>query len=115
MALDQEKFRALRAMGLAQGLAPLVLLVGHGSQSANNAQAAALDCGACCGQTGEVNARVMARLLNEPAVRDALRAQGIDVPAATVFVAALHNTTTDEIEAFDLDLLPEARRAEWDA
>ena len=107
--------RALRAMGLAQGLAPLVLLVGHGSQSANNAQAAALDCGACCGQTGEVNARVMARLLNEPAVRDALRAQGIDVRAATVFVAALHNTTTDEIEAFDLDLLPEARRAEWDA
>ncbi|MFX8043702.1 putative inorganic carbon transporter subunit DabA, partial [Acinetobacter baumannii] len=47
--------RVLHAMGLEQQLAPLVLLVGHGSQSANNAHAAALDCGACCGQTGEVN------------------------------------------------------------
>ncbi|MGC4076058.1 MAG: DUF2309 domain-containing protein [Rubrivivax sp.] len=96
--------RVLRAMGLAQDLAPLVVFVGHGSQSANNAQAAALDCGACCGQSGEVNARVLARLLNEPAVRDGLRGHGIEVPAQTVFVAALHNTTTDEVTAFDLDL-----------
>jgi len=105
--------RVLHAMGLAGGLAPLVLLVGHGSQSQNNAQAAALDCGACCGQTGEVNARVLARLLNTAAVRDGLRAKGIDVPAETVFVAALHNTTTDEIEGFDLDLLPAAAAARW--
>ncbi|WP_043820422.1 putative inorganic carbon transporter subunit DabA, partial [Rubrivivax gelatinosus] len=96
--------RVLRAMGLQRGLAPLVVFVGHGSQSANNAQAAALDCGACCGQSGEVNARVLARLLNEPAVREGLRRHGIDVPAQTVFVAALHNTTTDEVTAFDLDL-----------
>lgn len=105
--------RVLHAMGLDRGLAPLVLLVGHGSQSANNAQAAALDCGACCGQTGEVNARALARLLNEPEVRAGLQAQGIDVPAGTVFVAALHNTTTDEIEGFDLDLLPARVRARW--
>jgi len=96
--------RVLHAMGLDRGLAPLVLLVGHGSRSANNAQAAALDCGACCGQTGEVNARVLARLLNEPAVRQGLRERGIPVPRDTAFVAALHDTTTDEITAFDLDL-----------
>lgn len=106
--------RVLHAMGLDRGLAPLVLLVGHGSQSANNAQAASLDCGACCGQTGEVNARALARLLNEPEVRAGLRAQGIEVPAETVFVAALHNTTTDEIESFDLDLLPGSVRARWE-
>ncbi len=105
--------RVLHAMGLAE-FAPLVLLVGHGSQSENNAQAAALDCGACCGQTGEVNARVLARLLNEPAVREGLRAQGVALPAATWFVAALHNTTTDEIEGLDLDLLPSDARARWD-
>ena len=64
--------RVLHAMGLMQQLAPLVLLVGHGSQSANNAHAAALDCGACCGQTGEVNARSLAQLLNDPAVRQGL-------------------------------------------
>jgi uncharacterized protein len=97
--------RVLHAMGLDRGLARLVLLVGHGSQSTNNAQAAALDCGACCGQTGEVNARALARLLNEPEVQAGLRARGLTMPAETTFVAALHNTTTDEIEGFDLDLL----------
>ena len=104
----------LQAMGLARHLAPLVLLVGHGSQSANNAHAAALDCGACCGQTGEVNARSLAQLLNDPQVRDGLRVRGIDIPAETVFVAALHNTTTDDIEGFDLDLLPPAAQARWE-
>ncbi|MEB0135279.1 DUF2309 domain-containing protein [Actimicrobium sp. CCC2.4] len=106
--------RVLHAMGLDKQLAPLVLLVGHGSQSANNAHAAALDCGACGGQTGEVNARSLAHLLNEPAVRAGLRDQGITIPVATCFVAALHNTTTDDIDGFDLDLLPVAARAAWD-
>lgn len=103
----------LHAMGLDRCLAPLVLLVGHGSQSANNAQASALDCGACCGQTGEVNARALARLLNESEVQDGLRARGIPVPAGMAFIGALHNTTTDEIEAFDLDLPEESARARW--
>lgn len=105
--------RLLHTMGLEQHLAPLVLLVGHGSQSANNAHAAALDCGACCGQTGEVNARSLAHLLNEPGVRQGLRSKGITIPESTVFVAALHNTTTEEIEAFDLDLLPQSARTRW--
>ena len=105
--------RVLHAMGLDQHLAPLVLLVGHGSQSVNNAHAAALDCGACCGQTGEVNARALAQLLNDPAVRFGLAARGIVIPAQTVFVAALHNTTTDEVEWFDLDLLPPSAQTGW--
>lgn len=105
--------RVLQSMGIASRLAPLVLLVGHGSQSSNNAHAAALDCGACCGQTGEVNARSLAMLLNDPAVRTGLQANGIEIPGDTWFVAALHNTTTDEVEGFDLDLLPEDAAARW--
>ena len=106
--------RVLHAMGLEHDLAPLVLLVGHGSQSVNNAHAAALDCGACCGQTGEVNARALAHLLNDSEVRERLQERrGIAVPETTVFVAALHNTTTDEIEVFDLDLMPPQARAQW--
>lgn len=98
--------RVLHAMGLDHDLAPLVLLVGHGSQSVNNAHAAALDCGACCGQTGEVNARVLAQLLNDTALRAGLADKNITIPSETVFLAALHNTTTDEVEWFDQDLLP---------
>ena len=106
--------RVLHAMGLEQNLAPLVLLVGHGSQCANNAHAAALDCGACGGQSGEVNARSLAQLLNDPAVRLGLQAGGLALPESTVFMAALHNTTTDEIESFDVDLLPQAAYAGWE-
>lgn len=105
--------KVLHAMGLEKNLAPLVLLVGHGSQSTNNAHATALDCGACCGQTGEVNARSLAQLLNEPDVRAGLLAQGVTIPPQTYFVAALHNTTTDEIEGFDLDLLSPTARLAW--
>jgi uncharacterized protein YbcC (UPF0753/DUF2309 family) len=107
--------RVLHAMGLDREVAPLVLLAGHGSQSANNAHAAALDCGACCGQTGEVNARTLAHLLNENEVRRGLLEQQIFIPEDSHFLAVLHNTTTDEIEAFDLDLLPAAARSRWQA
>ncbi|MBB3212567.1 hypothetical protein FHW67_001850 [Herbaspirillum sp. Sphag1AN] len=105
----------LRGMGLRQTIAPLVLLIGHGSQSKNNPQSAGLECGACCGQSGEVNARVAAHLLNQPEVRAGLALQGIDVPATSHFIAALHNTTTDELEWFDLEQLPANVATQLDA
>lgn len=98
--------RILKAMGLTENFARVVLLAGHGSQTSNNPHAAGLDCGACCGQTGEVNARTLAALLNEPAVRSELASMGIHIPETTHILAGLHNTTTDEIELFDTDLLP---------
>ncbi|MBB1317648.1 DUF2309 domain-containing protein [Shewanella sp. SR43-4] len=95
----------LNAMGLSQ-FSPTVLLVGHGSHTTNNLHAAGLDCGACGGQTGEVNVRVLAQLLNEQDVRKALLDLEVVIPSTTHFVAALHNTTTDHIDCFDTDIDP---------
>lgn len=95
----------LGAMSLTQNFAPFVLLIGHGSETCNNPYAAGLDCGACGGQTGEVNVRILANLLNTPEVRAGLVQGGITIPATTIFLAGLHNTTSDNIALYDLEKL----------
>lgn len=103
LTLDEQVSLAasvLKNLGLSKNFAPVILIVGHTSDTTNNPQAAGLNCGACGGQSGEVNAKVLAQLLNNQALRDALQQQEISIPNSTHFVAAVHNTTTDEISYF---------------
>ncbi|WP_430451967.1 YbcC family protein [Rhodopirellula europaea] len=101
----------LSSMGLTDNFAPLVVLCGHGSQTDNNALAAGLDCGACGGHSGAPNARLAAILLNDRRIQKQLLDRGIEIPAETHFIAAWHNTTTDQIEWLDLEAIPGSHRA----
>lgn len=101
----------LRNMSLQpQRLAPIVLFCGHGSSTTNNPYAASLDCGACGGHKGDRNAQYAAALANDPEVRALLAERGQAIPADTIFVAGLHNTTTDEVTLIHPERLPEAAR-----
>lgn len=103
---------ALKNMGLTSNFARLVLICGHGSESANNPYASALDCGACGGHAGDVNARLAADILNDPLVREALQKNGIHLPEDTWFLAGLHNTTTDEVQLLDGEKIPNSHLAD---
>jgi uncharacterized protein YbcC (UPF0753/DUF2309 family) len=103
---------ALKAMSLTEDFGRFVMIVGHGSTTVNNPYATGLDCGACGGHTGEANARVAAAVLNSKEVREGLQKEGIVIPDNTVFLACLHDTTTDEVSIFNEMDVPASELAE---
>lgn len=100
----------LKGIGLVKDFAPIVYLVGHGASSVNNTHYAGYDCGACCGRSGSVNARVASYMVNKSEVRDGLKTRGIHIPTTTQFIGGLHDTTRDEVEFYDENSLNETNK-----
>lgn len=98
--------RALRDIGLTSGFSRLVIILGHGSSCLNNPHESAYHCGACSGSAGGPNARALAAMLNDLRVRRILRQNGLEIPEETYFIGGLHNTATEEITFYDMELLP---------
>lgn len=88
---------ALRMIGLTKNFSPFVVFCGHGSKTENNPYASALDCGACGGNHGGANGKILASILNQQTVRSALSERGIEIPKETLFIGGEHNTTTDKV------------------
>jgi uncharacterized protein YbcC (UPF0753/DUF2309 family) len=95
----------LRGIGLSQNFPPIVYAVAHGSSSANNPHHGAHDCGACSGRPGSVNSRVLAFMANHYEVRNILKSRGLIIPEKTQFIGALHDTASDEMAFYDLEIL----------
>ncbi len=100
----------LLTSGMVKEIAPLVIIMGHGSFSSNNPYRSAYDCGACGGRPARLNPRVFSLMANRKDVREGIKKEGINISDTTHFVAAYHNTCTDEVEYFDVDLLPDTHQ-----
>ena len=106
MTLEEQAMYAknlLQSIGLvrSEAFGSLIVLTSHVAVTTNNAVEALLNCGACGGNSGLVNAKVMASILNQVEIRKKLAQGGIVIPDHSYFIAAEHNTTTHKVLLYD--------------
>ncbi len=94
----QYALQLCKTIGLKKSRAPFIIFMGHKGELLDfKYKEQLLHCGACEGNPGEINNRVMAQILQSPEIKKALRDDGIDISDQTICVAAEHNTNTGEI------------------
>ncbi len=91
----------LQGIGLTKNFSEFVIVCGHGATTENNPYQSSLDCGACGGNAGITNAVLACQVLNKEVIRENLSTIGINIPSETIFIAAHHDTTTDQIVWYD--------------
>ncbi len=97
----------LRATGLTGDFSSIVTILGHGSLNQNNPHTSAYNCGACSGRFSGPNARLVASMANRPEIRTLLTERDIHIPEGCWFIGAEHDTCSDHILWYDLDLVPD--------
>ncbi|KAB8040795.1 DUF2309 family protein [Silvanigrella paludirubra] len=94
----------LTHFGIAE-FSKIVIICGHGSLTTNNAFASSLNCGACGGYSGDLNARVICETLNDKEVRiKIIEKNKFKLLKETLFLPALHETVSDEIRILEEDI-----------
>ncbi len=87
----------LGGAGLHKIQSNFVVAVGHAATTTNNPFQKSYGCGACSGQSGFSNAKVFAEFANDAAVRAGLKKRNIEIADSVYFLAACHDTCSDQI------------------
>lgn len=92
----------LKFAGTLKDFSQFLFMISHGGSSANNPFKNAYGCGACSGKAGIPNAQAYCAMANNPEVRNKLKEKyQISIPDSTYFVAAYHDTSSDQILVFN--------------
>jgi len=86
----------VKTLGLTQKISDLVFIMGHEASADNNPFLSGLQCGACGGNSGFSNAKVVCELLNNFKIRNKLLEKNIVISEQTVFIPGCHQTTIDQ-------------------
>lgn len=94
----------LKGAGLVDNFSQYILMIGHGHDSFNNPHVAAYRCGACSGANAYPNAKIFAKAVNDPYIRNLLLVEhNIRIPKDTYFIGGYHDTCNDNVELYDID------------